>query len=270
MIRKYWAILKTQLINSLAYPGDLFSRSLSIVFFMWVFVHLWRATYRSTGQEAIAGLTLRHTLWYLMLAETIVLSRPRLTATIAEAVWEGSVAYLLNKPYNFLLYQLSVGFGDSLLRMVFNALAGGAIVWLTVGPPPDPRGFGVSSVERWPLTLVAIAAAWLIDFCITAMIGLAAFVTEEVSAFEWIYSKALFLLGGLLIPLDFFPDWLRAVTQALPFAYTVYGPARLFVEPSLGRFATLLLAQAAWLAALGLLLTFLYRKGVTWLTINGG
>ena len=57
MIQKYWAIFRTQLLNSFAYPGDLASRSLSIVIFMWVFVHLWRATYRSAGQQSIAGLT---------------------------------------------------------------------------------------------------------------------------------------------------------------------------------------------------------------------
>jgi ABC-2 type transport system permease protein len=214
------------------------------------------------GQQSIAGLTLRDTLWYLMLAETILLSKPRLAASIAQAVRDGSVAYLLNKPYNFLLYQLGVGLGDSLLLMLFNALTGGAVVWLLVGPPPPVWG--------WPLALVGVMLAWLIDFCITAMIGLAAFVTEDVAAFEWIYSKFLFLLGGLLIPLDFFPAWLRSITQVLPFAYALYGPARLFVEPSLARFGALLLAQTAWLTALALLLTYFYRRGVAWLTINGG
>ncbi len=260
--QKYWAIFKIQLLNNFAYPGDLLSRSLTIVLFLWVFAQLWRVTYRSVGQEVISGLSLPETLWYLMLAETIILSKPRLSTTIAEAVKDGSVAYLLNKPYNFLLYQVSIGLGDSILHMVFNALAGGAIVWLLAGPPPDPRG--------WPLVLVAIIAAWLIDFCIAAVIGLAAFVTEDVSAFEWIYQKVLFILGGLLIPLDFFPAWLRSIALSLPFAYTVYGPARLFVDPNLARFVTLLLVQLAWLTVLGGLLLFLYRKGVTWLTINGG
>jgi ABC-2 type transport system permease protein len=259
---KYWAIFRTQLANTFAYPLDLAARSLSIVLFIWCFVHLWRATYRSAGQEAIAGLTLRDMLWYLMLAETIVLSKPRLSNTIAGAVKDGSIAYLLNKPYDFLLYQLSVGLGDSVVHLVFNALAGGAVVWLVAGPPPSPRG--------WPLALVAVCAAWLIDFCLAATIGLAAFVTEDVSAFEWIYSKVVLVLGGLLIPLDFFPGWLRSLALALPFAYTVYGPARLFVEPDLGRFAGLLAMQAFWLASLGLLLGFLYRKGITRLTINGG
>ena len=69
---KYWAIFTTQVSNNLAYPADLASRSVTIVLFLWIFVHLWRATYRSTGQETIAGLTLRETLWYLMLAETIL------------------------------------------------------------------------------------------------------------------------------------------------------------------------------------------------------
>ncbi len=259
---KYGAILKTQIINSLAYPADLLSRSLTIVLFMWVFLHLWRATYSAVGRPSIAGLTLRDTLWYLMLAEAIVLSKPRLSREIAEAVRSGAIAYQLNKPYNFVLYHLSTGLGDGALRIGFNLLAGGAIVWATVGPPPDPVG--------WPLVAIAVAAAWLIDFCISTMIGFIAFVTEEITAFEWIYSKMRLLLGGVLIPLDFFPDWLQNAALSLPFAYTVYGPARLFVDPNTERFADLLLAQAAWLGLFGLLLAVLYRKGARWLTINGG
>lgn len=260
--QKYWAIFRTQVINSFAYPLDLLSRSLTIVLFMWIFAQLWRTTYSTLGQQSISGMTLPETLWYLMLAETIVLSKPRLAQAIAQTVKDGSIAYLLNKPYNFLLYQASVGLGDSVLQMGVNLIGGGLIVWLLAGPPPHPSG--------WPLVALAVVAAWLIDFCVSAMIGLAAFITEEVRAFEWIYQKILFILGGLLIPLDFYPDWLQAVALATPFAYTIYGPARLFVDPSLGRFAMLFLGQIAWLLGLGLLLTFLYRRGMSWLAINGG
>jgi len=261
-MKKYWAILRIQLSNNLAYPVDLLSRSISIVFFMWVFAQLWRATYASTGQQTIAGLTLHDTLWYLMLSETILLSKPRLARAIAEAVKDGSIAYVLNKPYNFLVYYASVGLGDSLVSLVFNILAGGTVVWIMVGPPPSPAG--------WPFVLITVVFAWLIDFCISAMIGLAAFITEDVAAFEWIYSKILFLLGGLLIPLDFFPAWLRTIAQATPFAYTLYGPARLFVTFDWERLGTLLFGQMLWLAVLGLALGLLFRRGVAWLTINGG
>jgi ABC-2 type transport system permease protein len=259
---KYLAVTRTQIINSMTYPLDLATRSIMIVLFMVIFAQLWNATYRAMGQTSIAGLSLNETLWYFMMAETIVLSKPRLSNTIAEQVREGSVAYLLNKPYNFLLYHFSVALGDGLSRIVFNVLAGGTIVWLAVGPPPDARGI--------PLVLIAIVLAWLIDSCMTAAIGLTAFVTEDVAAFDWIYSKFVLILGGVLIPLDFFPDWLRNIAQALPFAYTAYGPARFFVAPDLSRFAMLVFGQAIWLATLVIALTLLYRKGVAWLTINGG
>jgi ABC-2 type transport system permease protein len=227
-----------------------------------VFTQLWTRTYAALGQETIAGLTVRETLWYLLLVETIELSKPRVASTIAAGVKDGSIAYLLNKPYNFLVYQAAVGLGDSLLRLVFNALAGGALIWWSVGPPPDPRG--------WPLVAVAVGGAWLIHFCLNALIGLSAFVTEDVLAFEWIYQKLTMILGGLLIPLDFFPDWLRAFALALPFASILYGPARLFVSPSLAAFGSLLLVQGLWLALLATVLALAYRRGVTWLTINGG
>ena len=139
---KYWAIFRTQLANSLAYPLDLLSRSLTIVLFLWIFTQLWRVTYAAAAgpDGRVAGLSLNETLWYLMLAETIVLSKPSFARTIAAAVKDGSIAYLLNNPYNFLLYQASVGLGDSLMHLVFNALAGGLLVWLLSGQPPAPGG----------------------------------------------------------------------------------------------------------------------------------
>lgn len=259
---KYWAVFTIQLQSAAAYPLDLAARSLSIVLFMVVFFGLWRATYAAQGASSIAGLSLRDTLWYLMLAETIVLSRPRMAQQIAAQVRDGSIAYLLNKPYSFLLYQAAFSLGDSALRMLFNGLAGGAVVWLLVGPPPALWGL--------PLVLVAMALGWMIDFCVAALLGLTAFFSEEVTAFEWIYNKLLFLLGGLLIPLDFFPEWLQRVAKALPFAAAIYGPARLFVSPSISAFAGLLAVQLGWICGLGLLVAFAYRQGTAYLSINGG
>ena len=260
--RKYYFIFTVQLINSLAYPLDLFSRSFSMLIFMVIFLQLWRVTYSSIGQDQIAGMTLRDTLWYLMIAETVILSKVGMARGIAQNVRDGSIAYLLNRPYNFILYQFTVGLGDSLLRMVVNAVFGGTLVWLLLGPPPDWLGV--------PMGIVCIILAWTIDFCFKALIGLAAFLTEEVSAFEWIYSKLVLILGGVLIPLDFFPDWLREIALALPFAYTTYAPARIFIQPSFGTFARLVLLQGAWLLGLGAVLYFFYNWGVRRLVVNGG
>jgi ABC-2 type transport system permease protein len=201
-------------------------------------------------------------MWYLLLAETLELGRPRLARVISEQVKDGSIAYLLNKPYNFLLYQLSIGLGESLPRMGLLFIVGGALVWVMAGSPP--------ALSNWPLAFITLAGAWLLHFCFSGLIGLAAFVAEEVAPFEWIYQKFVFILGGMLIPLDFYPGWLQEVAKYLPFAYMMYGPARLFVRPEASLFVQIVAGQIFWLAVIGGLLALAFMRGVRRLAINGG
>jgi ABC-2 type transport system permease protein len=261
-MRKYLTIFKINLLNSLAYPAELVTRSAMILLFMWIFFQLWFITFAAAGSDVINGLSLRDTMWYLLLAETLELGRPRLARVISEQVKDGSIAYLLNKPYNFLLYQLSSGLGESLLRMGMLFMVGGALVWILAGPPPN--------LINWPLALVALVGAWLLHFCVNALIGLSAFTVEEVAPFEWIYQKLVFILGGMLIPLDFYPAWLQTIAKSLPFAYMMYGPARLFVQPDMQLFMLIVIGQLLWLAVLGGLLVQVFSRGMKRLAINGG
>ena len=261
-IAKYWFIFQTTLINSLAYPGELIGRSLMIIPFMWIFFQLWQVTFSAAGADVISGLTLKDMLWYLMLAETIELGRPPLARTISENVKDGSIAYLLNKPYDFMLYQFSTAMGETIFRAILNAIFGGATVWFLVGAPAHPSGIFIA--------LPAVIGAWVLHFCVNAMIGLLAFVVEDVSAFTWIYQKLAFIFGGMLIPLDLYPPWLQTLSKALPFSSTIYGPARLFVTPTTELFINVMSLQIIWIVVLTVILTLVYRRGLTQLTVNGG
>jgi len=261
-MKKYWSIFKIQLANSLAYPGELIGRSLVILPFMWIFYQLWRVTFAAAGATEINGLTLHSTLWYLMLAETIELSRPRVGNTISDAVKDGSIAYILSKPYDFLLYHYSSTMGETLFRAALNALIGSALVWVMVGAPPGALGLLAA--------LPAMLGAWTLNFCISALIGLSAFWVEDISAFLWIYQKLAFILGGLLIPLDFYPAWLQTLAKSLPFAAMTYGPAHLFVAPTPQALFSTLSMQLIWSVVLAGGLFLLYRRSIAALTVNGG
>jgi len=152
--------------------------------------------------------------------------------------------------------------GETIFRAILTALFGGSVVWWLVGPPPDLRS--------WPLALVAVLGAWVLNFCMQGLIGLAAFISEEVAPYEWIYQKFAFIFGGLLIPLDFYPDWLQTIAHALPFPSMLYGPARLFVNADIDLFASVLLQQAIWIFVLGVVLAIAYRRGLAYITVNGG
>ena len=261
-MKKYLAIFRINLLTSLAYPAEIVTRAGMIIIFMLVFYQLWHVTFTASGSQVINGMTLRDTMWYLLIAETLELGRPRLAKVISQQVKDGSIAYLLNKPYNFIIYQLAGGLGDSLPRMGILLIIGGVPVWGMAGAPP--------ALANWPPAMIALGGAWLLHFCVNGLIGLAAFVAEEVAPFEWIYQKLVFILGGMLIPLNFYPAWLQSLSKSLPFAYMMYGPAQLFVMPDLRLFIQITVGQLIWLVILGGLLAIAFSRGMKKLTINGG
>jgi ABC-2 type transport system permease protein len=261
-LAKYLSIFRITLVNSLAYPMDMLGRSLMMIPFMWIFYQLWKVTFAASGTDTLNGMTLTTTLWYLMLAETIELSRPQLARTISENVKDGSIAYLLNKPYNFLLYQFSNAMGETVFRALTNAVIGALMVGWLVGSPPPLQG--------WLFALVAVLGAWTMNFCITCLIGLSAFLVEDIAPFTWIYQKLVFILGGFLIPLQFYPEWLQTIAKALPFSAMIYGPAQLFVAPAWEFFGEILLMQSIWIGVFVLMLNLGYRQGMAYLAVNGG
>lgn len=261
-MKKYLAIIQMQVINNIAYPGDFLGRSISIGIFLFIFAGLWRTTFAIAGTDVINGLTVSNMLWYLMMAETIELGRPRINRVISEQVKNGEVAYILSKPYNFLLYHFSFGLGDSLMRIVMNIIVGTGVTWILAGTPPSPLG--------WAMAMVTMVGAWILHFCMMALIGLTAFVVEETNSFELIYQKAVFILGGMLLPLDLFPQWLQSIARVLPFPYMMYAPARLFVKPEWGLFWQMLANQWIWVAVLTTALILAYRSSEKVLTVNGG
>jgi ABC-2 type transport system permease protein len=260
-ISKYTAITRINLLNNLAYVGELTYRSIFMVVILYVFVQLWRVTFGVVGADRIAGLSLSDTLWYLVMTETIMLSKIRFAGKIAEEVRDGSLAYTIGRPYSYLLYHFFYGIGDTLLRLVINFVAGSILVTLLIGPMP---------ATNLPAVFVTVLLAVVLDFCITGMIGLMAFFTEDVDSFTLIYNKLLFILGGMMIPLDFFPGWLRDLSLALPFNYAIYAPARLFVQFDWGRWASVAAMQVVWIAVFAVALGLMFRWGMRRVSINGG
>jgi ABC-2 type transport system permease protein len=185
-----------------------------------------------------------------------------LARTISDHVKDGSIVYILNKPYSFLLYHFSNSMGETVFRALTNALFGSLVVWWLVGAPPTRIG--------WLFAFVAVLGTWVLNFCMSCLIGLSAFLVEDVAPFVWIYQKFIFILGGFLIPLDFYPPWLQVIAKSLPFSAMIYGPSKLFVAPSWELLGQVMLLQIAWIVALGFALVVSYRRGITYLTVNGG
>jgi ABC-2 type transport system permease protein len=262
-IAKYLEMFKITLLTSLTYFHELVGRQVFLLFIMYVFVQLWRTTYRGEGSTTIAGFTMPQMIWYLTISESIVMGMARTGAEIDTEVKSGSLAYSLTKPYDYQLFHYARYMGDSLVKFFSSLIVAGAVSWALVGSPPFSAG-------SFAAGLVAAFLGFTMDFWIQMSLGLTAFWVEDTWAFRFFYSRVTMLLGGMMLPLDVFPEWLRKIAGSLPVASMVYGPVKSFVRFDATEWALLLGRQALWIAVLCLVARSIYGTGVKRVNVQGG
>lgn len=260
---KYGAILRVSIANNLAYLGEVLFRALSLVILVFILTQLWQTTFAMRNTQVLNGFSISNMVWYLIAAESIALSMPALTRRIDQEVRSGQLAYLLGRPCSYLLYNFAHYLGERLVRWLMNSLVGVVLALVMVGVPSVTW----QGILAWPLVALL---AMSIEFVAYFAIGLLAFWTEETQSFSLVFSRLTLVLGGVLAPLEIFPEPLRSIAQALPFSAILYGPARTLVHFEPDRFVLLLLQQGLTLCIGILLLLGIYQIALRRVNINGG
>ncbi len=260
---KYGAVLRVSIANNLAYILEVFFRALMLIIIVFIMSQLWRATFAARGGKALSGFGINDMIWYLSAVETIAMSLPALTRRIDQEVRSGEIAYLLGRPCNYVLYNFAQYLGERLVRITINGIVAAGLALLFAGPPHFTWAGGAA----W---LLAAFLAISIEFAIYFSVGLLAFWTEETNAFFFIISRLTLVLGGVLAPLEIFPQPLRSIAQALPFSMILYGPARVLLHFETGAFLALLWQQSLTLLIVCLIMAGIYTLASRRISINGG
>jgi ABC-2 type transport system permease protein len=262
-LRKYTWLGLVAARSNMAYLGEVAARTLFLAVILYIFLQLWRVTYSEMRASSLGGLTLAQMLWYLAMTEAITLSGPRVAQEVDQDVRTGALAVQLIRPLAYPLARLWTTLGERLVRFGLNAVVGAVLALLLVGP----IAFTPAGLLMFALTL---PLAFALDFLGNFLIGLAAFWIEDTSGLTLIYSRVTMILGGMLIPLELFPERLQPILRALPFAGIVYGPARMFVHPEPAFLADLALRQGIAIGVFALAVAVVYRMALRRIHSNGG
>jgi ABC-2 type transport system permease protein len=260
-MRKYLTVLILSARNQLAYLGSFLARNGFFLIILFVFFSLWRAVYSS--RALIAGYTMVQALWYLCFTETVELSKTRIFDPISNEVKDGTVAYTLGRPYSYMGFWVSRAMGENLVKILPMMVSGSLLSLLLVGPLP---GF----FRALPFGVTVIILGTLLGTLWQVCIGLLAFWYEEVTPFYWILQKLIFVVGGLFVPIDFYPDWLSGFARFSPFAFSAYWPATTMVSFSIHRFLVTVAGQTLYCALLMALAISMFRAAVRRVHIQGG
>jgi ABC-2 type transport system permease protein len=259
---KYLAVLRASAANNLAYIFEAIFRSLFLIVLIYIIGQLWRTTFALHG-SLLTGFSVKSMVWYLAAAETVATTMPALTRRIDQEVRSGELAYLLGRPCNYVLYNYAHFLGERFVRLALNGVIAALVALIFVGPPD----FGWQGIAVWPfMVLLAIS----IEFVCYFAIGLLAFWTENTQSFTFVFSRLVLVLGGVLAPIEIFPQPLRSMAQFLPFSTILYGPARMLVHFEVGLCGWLIFQQVLTLLVATGGLAVLYTLASRRVSMNGG
>jgi ABC-2 type transport system permease protein len=245
------------------YFGELLTRTIFMAVILYIFGRLWSAVYAEAQAERIGGLTLAQMIWYLVITEAITVSTPRVCIEVDEDVRTGRLAVDLLRPFSYALQRLSHSLGERLVRFAVNFLAGAAVALVVVGPIQ-------LTAAGLAMFAVVLPLAFVLEFLGYFAIGLGAFWLENTRGLMLLYSRANMILGGMLLPIEVFPEAMQPIVRALPFASIIYAPGRMFAAPSSELLADLLLRQGACVTFFSILVWLVQRKALRRLHTNGG
>jgi ABC-2 type transport system permease protein len=259
---KYASIGRITLRNHFAYIVDFLVRSIFLLIILYIFMQLWRVTFHGEGTSLIAGYSFKQMIWYLILTESMTLACPSVCTKVEEEVKSGDVAYKLTRPVSYIGFHYMGFMSEVAVRFLIN-LAVGTILGVLVLGLPD-FGYG------WLAFFLVAAFGFTINFLMNMMLALCAFWVEETKGLEFVYHKLLFTIGGMLMPLEIFPAALQQICRWLPFQTVLYFPAKTAVRFEGSKLLAMLGVQCFWIVILGLIVFYIYSRGVKKLNVNGG
>ncbi len=220
---------------------------------------LWRVAVGSNDGN-LAGYTAVALTWYIITSEAATVAiHARLIADVGDDIGSGAIAVELLRPVSVIGVRVATELGRTLPKLLVLWVAGGLMATAVAGAPPRPLALLLAA----PSLVLAVIANLIAQHGVAA----AAFWLRDAGSVWFLYLKAVFITGGMIIPLELLPSGLERASLFLPFRAMAYAPARLaagFVEPGL------LLEQVGWILVLSVGAVAAFRAGERRLQVVGG
>ncbi len=220
---------------------------------------LWRFAVHANGGE-LAGYSAVALTWYIVTSEAAIVSvNARHIEDVGNDIAQGTVAVELLRPASVLGIRMATEVGRALPKVAALWIAGAILSSVVAGGPPRPACLLLVG----PSLVLAIVANLFAQHAVAAI----AFWIRDAGSVWFLYLKAVFITGGMIIPLELLPDGLQRAAMFMPFRAMAYCPARL----ASGHWEPMLFfEQLAWIGVLAVFAAAAFRAGERRLQVVGG
>ena len=264
MLRTASVLITASLQEKLVYRFDLIMGLLRALIQIFVFYQLWTILF--AGVNDYAGISLEQTQLYTVVSMSIMPLLDRSFLPIVnDRIRSGDIVFDLTRPLYYgtlLLYQ---GLGQLLATLVTATLPSilFSFVFFDIALP--------SSVFTWLAFTVSLLLGYFTAFLMDLIASLLGFWITEMWGMFYAKWNLLQILGGMYIPLWFFPSPFKEIVLLLPFRGVAFTPLSIFVGGVPPEELPLVLGlQVFWIVVLLWLSQFTYARVVKKLAVQGG
>ncbi len=259
-MQKYFAIFRLSFVHALKNYKALVGLSIFLITCLIIFAHLWKI---AAAKKGIVTFSPDQLLWYIAFNEWVLIAVPDVHDAMELDLRSGSLAYRLPRPISYLGSIFMESLGTLTVNLLFLGAVTVLFTWLQVGMLPF-EGVGLL------VTLIFGFAAGIIGILFRMIIGVTAFWLQTVDPFFWIWEKLLFMLGGLMLPLTIYPQWIQKIAHMTPFPVILGERSALALDFSLEHVLTVGGSVLIWGGIGFICLWILYNRGLRILNVEGG
>lgn len=258
-MRLDWEIARRGWRRYAAYPGATAAGCFTNTIFGFLQAYILLAVYRH--RSVVGGYDARDAVTYVWLIQSLLMTVYIFGwGELYRRVRDGAIATDLARPLSPLRYWLAFDLGRAPYHLLFRGVvpfAIGAIVFELHYPTP------LNAL----VFVVSLALAVVVSLGVRFLYNLPAFWLIDIRGVLVVAIAINLFFSGMIMPLRFFPDWLRDLALALPFASALQTP----VDVWLGKAAAWQVGlQVVWAVALLALCRLVLARATRKLVVQGG
>lgn len=257
-MKKYLTVIKTEWQRQFTYRTNQFTYRIGNIFEILVQILIWTAIFQKT--TTIGGYNYREMITYIIIGWLIsfLMANFQFEEIISSHIQKGELSNFISKPINYINYLIFLSIGRASFTLGVAFLFNLLLLFFF------RNSFIISKdIFMWLILLAMILVGYFIKLFLSILIGFISFWTvDNAGVFYSINTLAKFLSGNYF-PINILPAAFLNFSLALPFIYTFYFPAQLYLgKISLRQGLFGLGLEIIWLGILYFLIRVVWKMGL--------
>lgn len=234
-----------------------------LLFFLFILIFIYNRLWEVIGIQTNETNLNSTFIWYLLFAEAVILSSPKIERTLFDDIRSGTMAYYVNKPISFFLMRYVEALGNMTVCYLLIVGFGTVITLIFTGQPPF-------KLWQYPLIAFFCYISGMLNTLLYAAVGLCGLWLHSIRTLAMAIERLAFILGGAIFPLTIYPEWFVEIAKWTPFYSIYYLTIKLVYDFSWPNLGQVILLNGFWSLLIISFITYAYTKLSKKVNVYGG